>query len=266
MRAMLRTLLQRFGPGPEPTSSTRVDFVICGTQKGGTTALDAYLREHPQVCMAERKEVHFFDDDAHFDGDEPDYAPYHACFEPGRSHRLLGEATPIYMYWRQAPRRLHAYNPDLKLIVLLRNPIERAYSHWNMQRTKDLEDLSFEDAIHAEQSRARAAWPSQNRLHSYVERGFYLEQLRRLWAHFPREHVLVLKSEDLKRDPQATLDAVCDFLGVRRLEHVPRKDVHSRPYASGLSASMRAHLREVFAADVHALERELGWDCSDWLA
>jgi hypothetical protein len=168
-----------FSPGHKP-----IDFIICGTQKGGTSALDAYLREHPEICMADHKEVHFFDNEDNFSRSKPDYSKYHSHFSPKTTHNIVGEATPIYMYWNDAPRRIWEYNPNVKLIVLLRNPIERAYSHWNMERQRNVENLSFWDAIQNEKERCRETLPLQHRLYSYVDRGFYLGQIRRLWAFF----------------------------------------------------------------------------------
>ncbi|MEZ4606416.1 MAG: sulfotransferase domain-containing protein [Deinococcales bacterium] len=115
----------------------KVYFIICGTQKGGTTALDSYLRQHPHICMGKRKELHFFDQEKNFQSDICDYTSYHKLFQVTSQRQILGEATPIYMYWRAAPQRMWGYNPKLKLIVILRNPIERAYSHWNMERSRE---------------------------------------------------------------------------------------------------------------------------------
>jgi len=103
-------------------SNRKVDFVIAGMQKGGTTALDRYLRMNPQVCMANKKEVHFFDNEKLFRGDRPNYAIYHSFFDLKPQHQILGEASPIYMYWRNAPNRLWKYNPKMKILLILRNP------------------------------------------------------------------------------------------------------------------------------------------------
>jgi hypothetical protein len=242
-----------------------VDFLICGTQKGGTTALYHDLRQHPAVCMAGRKEVHFFDDEAAFAGGAPDYAAYHAAFSPTPAHRVTGEATPIYMYWHAAPRRIWEYNPAMKLVVVLRNPIERAYSHWNMETARQADDLPFAEAVRLETERCRAALPLQHRVHSYVDRGFYLEQLRRLWTYFPKTQVLVLRNESLRARPRQVLDEVCAFIGVPPLDTVAGTDVHSHTYAAPMGAEIRAQLRAVFEYDIKGLERALGWDCSDWL-
>jgi hypothetical protein len=243
-----------------------VNFIICGTQKGGTSALDVYLRQHPEICMAERKEVHFFDNEPLYSDHRPDYSRYHCSFNPQASHRLIGEATPIYMYWHTAPRRMWEYNPNLKLIVVLRNPIDRAYSHWNMERSRNAESLPFWDAIRNEQQRCREALPYQHRVYSYVDRGFYLEQLRRLYLYFPKERVLVLRNEHLKDQPQEALNEVCRFLGVDPFETVKPQEVHSRPYSSKMGDQEKEYLRFIFEHEIRGIERLLGWDCTKWLS
>lgn len=267
---------------PFPTPRT-VDFVIGGTQKGGTTALDAYLREHPEICMAEKneayvsrehpeitsagqKEVHFFDNEDYFTNGTPDYSRYHRRFNPGEAHKVLGEATPIYMYWKDSPRRIWEYNPRMKLIIVLRDPIERAYSHWNMERIRNADKLSFWDAINKEDERCRDALPLQHRVYSYISRGLYTEQLHRLWAYFPKDSVLCLKSEDLKAGLDKTLACVCEFLQVSQLERVTSRKAHSLPYESGITAKERDYLRRIFEPEIAKLERELNWDCSAWLS
>jgi hypothetical protein len=242
-----------------------VGFVICGTQKGGTTALDAYLRSHPEICMADIKEVHYFDNDKYFTNDNPDYSKYHAYFSPKKKHKILGEATPIYMYWNESPKRIAEYNPEMKLILVLRNPIERAYSHWNMQRSKNADNLSFRDAIDAEAERCREALPYQHRGFSYIDRGHYLAQLRRIWTFFPKEQVLVLKNEDLKQNPNGTLNKVAEFLGITQFNNIETRNVHSRPYVSQMSDEERDFLKSIFEPEIKELAAELKWNCRDWL-
>ena len=128
----------------------KVDFLICGAQKCGTTALDFYLRQHPLLCFPSKKELHYFDDDAAFAGGSPDYAAYHAWFAPEARHRLLGETTPIYLYKPEVMPRICAYNPDMKLIAVLRHPVDRAYSHWNMFRARGESKVSFREALEHE--------------------------------------------------------------------------------------------------------------------
>jgi hypothetical protein len=244
----------------------RVDFLIGGTQKGGTSAMDMYLREHPKICMADRKEVHFFDRDTYFPQDaSPDYSFYHQFFSPRATDQLVGEATPVYMYWRDAPLRIKQYNPDMKLIFILRNPIFRAFSHWNMQRQKMRDFLPFWLAIRTETERCREGLPRQHKAFSYVDRGFYFQQLERIWAHFPKAQTLVLRCEDLKAAPKDAVDKVCAFLGVSSLDTVQEKNVNSRPYLHAMPKSDWLYLRSIFEPDIRALEAALGWDCTDWL-
>lgn len=245
-------------------SERKVDFIICGTQKGGTTALDAYLRENPLICMAEEKEVHFFDNEENFK-QKVDYSKYLSLFNPTSTHQLLGEATPVYMYWYSAPRRIWEYNPDIKLIVLLRNPIDRAYSHWNMMKSLGHEKLGFWEAINKERERCREALPYQHRRYSYTDRGFYVEQLRRLWTYFPKDQVLVLKSDYLKCQPQEAMSDVYSFLGIESNTGVSFKNVHSRMYDSTMKKNEKDYLKFIYEFEIRELEREMDWDCSDWL-
>jgi hypothetical protein len=244
----------------------KVDFAVCGTQKGGTRALVAYLKEHPAIGMSRRKETHFFDDEDVFREGEPDYCSYHARFRPERSHRVFGEVTPIYMYWRSAPQRMARYNPAMKLIVILRNPITRAYSHWNMEYAKGKDTLSFWEALQTEPQRCAEAAPLQHRVYSYVDRGRYLCQLQRMWAAFPREQVLILRTEDLRTDPQATVGRVCDFLGVPRMPVETPKSVHDGVYAAPMGQRERRFLQAAFEQEIADLERALNWNCQTWLA
>ena len=244
--------------------SALVDFLIAGTQKGGTTALFAYLQAHPEICLAKVKETHFFDIEKNFKRKRVNYADLHKHFTPRRG-QLLGEATPITMYWEAAPRRVWEYNPRMKFICLLRDPIERAFSQWNMYCELGFEELSFADALTQEAERCRAALPLQHRIYSYTDRGFYCEQIRRLWRFFPREQTLFLKTEDLRTRPQESLDRVFDFLGVRR-QLVEPQVVNAHSYTSEMDVAARSRLADLYECEIRQLERLLDWDCRDWLA
>ena len=258
----------------------RVAFLVAGTQKGGTSALDAYLRRHPDLCLPRPRrgrrlgpfpvlgypnEPHFFDTDGFFAGGRIDDGHYHALFAPGPG-QLCGECTPMYMYWRDAPQRMARYNPALKVIVLLRDPVARAYSHWQMMCRLGFESLAFEDAIAAEPRRCREVAPLQHRLHAYLDRGRYLEQLERLWCCFAASQVLVLRSEALAAQPEATLAPVWRFLGVAPLAEVAPRRVNVGGYGEPIAAPVQARLRDLYRAEVRALERTLGWAPATWWA
>jgi len=242
----------------------KIDFLICGAQKSGTSALNKYLAAHRSICMADKKEVHYFDRDEFFTG-EPDYQEYHSFFSQNTQGKQLGEATPIYMYWEQAPRRIWEYNPKMKIIMVLRNPIDRAYSHWNMERSKGREDLSFLEGVYAEEGRCRDSSPLQDRKYSYVDRGFYTNQLKRMLQYFPREQVLVLKYDDFKKQPDDLLRKICIFLNIRPFNKCKKETVHARPYISKMTTDERKRLINIYTNEIRELEGLLGWDCAEWL-
>lgn len=239
--------------------------MICGTQKGGTTTLQSYLSGHPEICMAGIKGTHFFDTEEYFSKGEPDYSIYQMQFQPSAEHVRIGEATPIYMYWEPAMERIRDYNPNMQLIVLLRNPITRAHSNWNMSVEKGHEKLSFSEGLKMEEERINASKPLQNRRFSYVDRGFYSRQLKHIWKFIPKDQVLVLKSEEFYQDPRRTLDQACDFLQVSRFKEVIQQRKNARVYESEISDQEWNKLKVVFEAEIGELERLLGWDCSDWM-
>src|ERR1043166_4837867 len=132
----------------------RIDFIVPGAQKAGTTALHYFLKGHPQIVLPDRQEMHFFDDEESFSKSPIDYDLLHRHFPSRvRSTSIVGEVTPSYLYWKPAMERIHAYHPRIKLAILLRNPIDRAFAHWNMQRFKGREPLDLLDALKDEPRR-----------------------------------------------------------------------------------------------------------------
>ena len=239
----------------------QVNFVIGGTQKGGTSALDSFLRQHPEICMpTTRKELHFFDREE----ENTDYNAYHANFKPGPRHRVIGEASPIYMYWETAPTRIWKYNPKMKWILALRNPVERAFSAWNMETKRGKEKLPFAEALEEEPQRCLEALPLQHRVYSYVDRGFYAHQVRRLFNIFGRDNVLVLLTEELRNEHQKTLRRVFEFLGVDPSFVPPEASVFEQEYRGKIDNQLRARLIDIFQLDIKELEKLLGRDLSSW--
>lgn len=244
----------------------KIGFMIAGTQRGGTTTLHEYLRRHPQICMPASKELHFFDNEELWRGQTPSYSTYRADFPVAPSHRLLGDATPIYMYWEPAIPRIRDYNPAMKLILVLRNPITRAYSHWNHERQAGRETLSFRAALLAEPARAEQVRPFQLRMSSYVQRGMYTRQLARIWAHFPVQQTVVLRTDELGTALGSVFARIGSFLGIARFTPVHAIQANALTYNAPMSRADRRYLSAVFEQEIRELERLLGWDCSAWLA
>jgi hypothetical protein len=239
-----------------------VNFVIGGTQKGGTSALDSFLRQHPEICMpTTRKELHFFDREE----EDRDYKKYHRNFKPKKKqHRVIGEASPIYMYWETAPYRIWKYNPKMKWILSLRNPIERAFSAWNMETKRGAEKLPFAEAIEKEPERCRMALPLQHRVFSYVDRGFYAHQVRRLFNIFGTGNCLILLNEELRNDHQKTLQRVFEFLGADSSFAPPEESVFEQEYSGKIDNQLRSRLIDIFYFDIKELEKLIGRDLSTW--
>lgn len=235
-----------------------VNFIVVGVQKAGTTALYDYLADDPALALSKVKEVHFFDDEI-VDWSAPDYAPYHAQFEID-GPAICGEATPIYLYWPNALQRIAAYNPDIRLIVMLRDPVERAWSHWRMEYSRGVETHPFSWCIREGRQRLLSAEPwGVHREFSYVERGFYGEQIERLFSILPPGQTLILKADDLRDDPGDALARVNGFLSIPGRGPVEHREVHVGHEVGGkLGAEDVEYLHGLYERDMSRLKALTG--------
>ena len=188
---------------------TLPNFIICGTQKGGTTALYYYLKEHPEIFMSSKKEVHFFDLNWH-----KGIKWYEKQFRGSDRAKAIGEASPLYMYLEEVPERIHEVLPDVKLIFILRNPVDRAYSHYWHEVKNGYEKLSFEEAINVEKERLSNGGIISIRHYSYLDRGKYIEQIRRFKKYFSKDQMLILFTEELRENPEKVMKTLFEFLEV----------------------------------------------------
>jgi sulfotransferase family protein len=219
------------------------DFFLLGAPKAGTTALHAALAQHPQLYLSPVKEPKFY----LCDGQRPprsrqrgpgdahsarewvwQRSKYEALFDAAPAGEMRGESTPFYLYDRAAHRRIHADVPNAKLLVVIRDPVDRAYSNWMHLRSDGLEPIpDFEAAWAAENSRVSDGWAP---FWHYRRLGLYGEQLRDLTTLFAPEQVHVLRYRDLVESPVESLDAVCAFLGVSTGVIGGAKQANSHPY------------------------------------
>ncbi|MBA2598421.1 MAG: sulfotransferase domain-containing protein [Chloroflexia bacterium] len=241
------------------------DFVIIGAQRGGTTSLHTYLSAHPQIQTAPTKELHYFTD--RFARGRDWYLGQFPRDLPAGT--LTGEASPYALFHPLAPRRLHETAPEAKLIVLLRNPIDRAYSHYLLERARGDEPFDFSSALDAEAVRlageeaalmANPDYHSDPHKHfSYVARGDYASQLERWFALFPSRQLLILRSEDFYARTAGSLARVEAFLEIAPGTDVPYV-AHNRSDGPALAPAMRDRLGEHFAPRNARLAELLGWD------
>lgn len=243
--------------------SKPVSIFVCGAQKGGTTSLFAHFRDHPDLSHPAVKELHFFDDDGR-DWRNPDYRRLEAAFSRFDSDRPRYEMTPATAFWPGALERLARYNPQARLIFVLRDPLERAFSHWRMERARGAESLPFAEAIRDGRRRIHEG-PEVLRRHSYVERGFYAAQAERALALFPHEQVLFLRSEDLAQDHRATLARIARFLGIAPFPDGPPRHEHRATIAAQApTAADRQWIADCLRDDLPRLPAITGLDISCW--
>lgn len=199
------------------------DFLIIGAQRCGTTSLYNYMSQHPRILPAIYKEVHFFDWNF-----SQGMSWYRKRFPQREPHCLLGEASPYYLLHPQCPRRVASLLPHVKLIVLLRNPVDRAYSQYWHEVRRRWEISTFADAVSRDLERLpeeRARLLADERSHHaysphflYLTRGIYIEQLKAWRQFFSEDAFLILRSEDFFATPQSALRQVFVFLQIPDIE------------------------------------------------
>jgi hypothetical protein len=260
------------------------DFIIIGAQKGGTTSLYNYLTEHPNIISASTKEVHFFDHRyhrglrwyrAHFPTAIEQYYAEHVR----KQVFITGEASPGYLFHPLVPKRIANLLPHVRLIVLLRNPVDRLYSQYRHKVALGHEKLPVEEAVAREEERLQGErekiamqkkYYSANFQHfSYKTRGRYAEQLEAWFSLFPREQFLIMKSEDMYKDPSAIYKQTLEFLNIpiyepKSLQKEYKQYNKSKEVPSRLDSGLRKELVEYFkphnARLYELLGRDFGWD------
>ena len=252
------------------------NFIIIGAMRSGTSSLYNYMIQHPNILPAYKKEIHFFD--WNYEKGIEWYKlkfkekNYLKSFLRKNNHVITGEASPSYLVHPLVPKRIFKFIPDVKLIVILRNPIDRAYSHYCLDVRNGNETLTFEQAIEQEQERTK--WNYEN-LHkikfdrkiikrSFKKRGLYYNQLQNWMKVFPKEQMLILKSEDFFKNPNKILNQqVFKFL------NLPKFDIKDRKiYQEGKYNPMKKEtiiiLSEFFKPHNKKLEyllnHDFGWD------
>jgi hypothetical protein len=257
-----------------PTSRWRAlpELLVIGVQRGGTSSLYRYLGAHPQVAPSVRKEVEFFTR-RYTEG----MGWYLAHFPLRRRGTITFEADPYYMFHPLAAERAAALVPNARLVVMLRDPVKRAFSQWQHNRRLGVEPLDFAGALEAEPERLAGEEerimadpgydPWNHNMLSYAARGRYAAQLRNWLQHFPQDRLLVIRSEDFYADTPANFDRVVSFL---HLDPWRPPEFANWSYSRGggpaqekIDPGVAAALAESFAGYNHELETMLGLE-TNW--
>ena len=235
------------------------DFLVLGTQKGGTTTLQQLLIQHPGVYLAPGKEVHYFS--KHWEQPTSWYASHYTGAAP---QQRCGDITPFYLFHPQAPQRIHGLLPKAQLIVLLRDPVERALSQYFHSVRLGFETLPLEDALAAEKRRLSSGKLQHLQEHSYVSRSRYLEQLDRYLELFSTQQLLVLQSEAFFTDPATTWRQIEVFLHlpVAPCPAVAPKANTGQGEARTVADAIRKDLRRQLKATALGVQERFGfgWD------
>jgi len=237
------------------------DFVVLGAQKGGTSFFYRLLTEHPLVRGAAAKELHFFDNKF-----AEGVGWYRRCFSEGEhvgGHRTItGEASPSYLFDPQVPERMARVVPEARLIALLRNPVDRAYSHYQMEVGRVKEARSFEEATEEEMISVEGQGNTVDVPHAYLKRGLYAEQLERFWFFADRERLLVIKSEDLFTRRLEVLERMWRFLRLPPFESTLAPPAGRATYEP-MDSATRRRLEGYFAPHnerlYDLLNTDFGW-------
>ena len=261
------------------TASMRMlpDFLIIGAQKCGTTSLYSHLVKHPCVGAAFEKEVRYFNNHyakgvnwykAHF----PTNFRRDQMTRRNGSRFITGEGEPSYLPNPVAAERVLELVPDVKLIVMLRNPVERAYSHYQHRLTRNREQRSFEEVCATDKETLKDGWdnlPTGDYIrlghshYSYLSRGFYYEQLRNWLAVFPKDRFLIIKAEDFFAETQEGYDDVLAFLDLpeHRLEQRKRHNVgkYTKPMSDETQQDLADYFRPHNQRLYDLLGRDFGW-------
>jgi hypothetical protein len=250
----------------------RYGFSIVGVQKAGTSTLARTVNSHPLVCRAPQKELHFFNRED-VDWAHPPYDEYR-CPRRRPAEVLAGDSTPAYLWWPHALERMHDYNPDMRLIAIFRDPIERVFSHWTMLRRDNPRAPDWPRLLHEFRPPSLPTEipadvpPLRFKRRSAIARGYYGEQLRRGFEIFPRDQWLLLEFRSMLADYAGTLDRVTDFLGLHRFRRTrelpwahagPEELVGTAPTADDV-----AGLARLYERDLDEFATLSGLDVSHW--
>lgn len=241
-------------------------FVIIGTQKGGTSSLYQYVTQHPHVAAAVQKELHYYD--IHFAKGMDWYrSQFPLPLPPGM---ITGESSPYYLFHPHVAKRMKETIPHVKIITLLRNPVERAFSHYQMYKRIGVETLSFEEAIEREEARILPGlqqmmvdpmhFSREHQVYSYLARGLYADQLTRWYKHFDRERILVIKSEDFFSNTAAAYREVRAFLQLSEWEPPQFQPFNQREDQSSMHPHTYQELCSYFRPHNERLYELLGYD------
>ena len=257
------------------------NFLVIGVQKGGTTSLLRHLNRHKDIFFMQ-KEMSFFSNDNKYKKGTKEYEEQFnkglnnhikwmkSNYKINKNPKFYGEKTPEFIYNKKALKRIHKYNPNIKLIIVLREPISRAYSQWNMYQKKknhEFHGLKFNEMVNKYTKNINFDFENVDKF-NLIKRGLYIFQLINVFELFPKKNVLILISEDYQKKPIETINKICKFIGASQIkskENINYKNnVHKKSYETKISNTDFTKLYLFYKEYNEALYKILGHPIKDW--
>lgn len=236
----------------------KLDFLVIGTQKGGTTSIIPHFNQHPDIFMY-KDEIHFFDSKI----ENTNYTSYHNKFPKDIQNKFIGEKTPSYCYLQFAIDRIYKYNPDIKLVFILRDPIKRAYSEWNMYKNNFkfkkpfLESIKEIETVKLSEIKQNGYWA--------LQRGYYLEQIEYILSKFKKENLYIGISEKIKKNPLQEYNKIFEFFNLNKLTNLDvNLEVRKGNYNKEITENEFEYMKNLYSERTKKLFDFLGYEIDEW--
>jgi len=237
--------------------------MVIGSPRSGLSSIYHALAQHPQLQVIASADEAYFSNDQNFLRGTPRKSIYESAYKEVHEDLIRGEISSSYFTHPFAISRIQRYNPDVKLVIVLRNPAIRTYSHWQHAKSRGIEQRSFDEVVQSDKSSSDVLHFSSISPTDYMAHSLYSEYVSHIQQYFGPHQLLYVRTEDLKEDTEVALYRISDFIGVPYFDlDIPAQNVQS--YDQSLSAHLYEHLQEVHREDVCKLEALTGCDCSDW--
>lgn len=235
------------------------NFLCIGAQKAGTSSLKNYLNQHPDIFVA-KKELHFFDKEKNLKLGAEDFKRYEEFFP--RDKKLVGEKTPSYSHLEYAMERIYQYAPNIRLILLLREPVSRAYSQYNMYQDLKIPVSGLYEELFKKQELPLSLLTSNGK--NFITRGYYAEQIKFILKRFPKKNLYISIAEEIKKEKQSEYNKIFAFLGVEPVPLNLQVDANVRTYREPLPPPIFTKLREIYKPHNQELYKILGREIPSW--
>jgi len=237
-----------------------IDFLCIGAQKSGTTLLYEHLKHIDEIFLPYRKELHYFDDNTHYFNKD---IKYHDFFTKASKSQKRGEITPAYLFFDYVPQRIKkTVKDDLKFIVLLRNPVYRAYSQYNMSlKVQHHETLSFEEALIYENYRMSSHEDHVN--FSYLSRGFYSKQIENYFKYFKKQQFMFILYENFVQEQNKYINEILQFIGIDKEVNIENLTVFKNSYHK-MNANTEKILHLIYKNEIDYLENLIDMNLNIW--